>query len=165
MNLALLGLLLINVCLAADPCQGRYPNNACPRDNSTIIYQDQLLSRPGGKINLTCCFQVIADDSYSGYAYYSWQILHANNTYDYLYYSIEDKVGIEPEFGGVVDKVQEKLWQQVKDSGKGWSIIMLEQYLNDNGDINILYFRTSYKFFKAVWENTIVALFFKELLC
>ena len=134
MNLALLGLLLINVCLAADPCQGRYPNNACPRDNSTIIYQDQLLSRPGGKINLTCCFQVIADDSYSGYAYYSWQILHANNTYDYLYYSIEEKVGIEPEFGGVVDKVQEKLWQHVKDSGKGWSIITLEQYLNDTAE-------------------------------
>ena len=57
MNLALLGLLLVKVCLAADPCQGRYPNNACPRDNSTIIYQDELLSRPGGKINLTCCFQ------------------------------------------------------------------------------------------------------------
>ena len=73
-------------------------------------------------------------DSHSGYAYYSWQILHANNTYDYLYYSIEEKVGIELEFGSVVDKVQEKLWQHVKYSGKGWSIITLEQCMNDTAE-------------------------------
>ena len=41
---------------------------------------------------------------------------------------------MEPEFNGIVDKVQEKLWREIKDSGKGWSVITLEQDLNDTAE-------------------------------